>query len=177
MYDKNQILGTNRDGSMPAKPRKVHDVTEPLSHGPTIYDNDTHCLDKSIARNGAPKHLSPGGVAIHSGQHSRDRDGNLIAGQTTTNLVNAPDASGARPLDPTIPGKKLTPVSIKPGMRSRNIESGIAPAGGEPGQMHAVHAKLHGAINQAHLDQGERVLGEAVQSGSTNYHPANLRRR
>ncbi len=174
-YDKNQLLGTNRDNSMPAKPRKVHDVTEPLSHGPTIYDNDTHCGDKSIARNGAPKHLSPGGVQVHSGMTSRTRDGQLMTGRDATQVGT--DAASPNPLDATVPGKKLTPVSIKPGMRSRHIESGIAPAGGEPGEMAGAHAKAHGAINQAHLDQGQRVLGEAVQSGSTNYHPANLRRR
>jgi len=168
MKANHELLGTNKSGSTSLRgPKGAPKVTEPLNHGETIYDNDTHCRDKSIARNGAPKVLSPGGVAVNSGQHSRTRDGALITGQTMTSLANVPDASGARPLDPTVT-KRLTPVNLKPGMRSRTTESRIAPHGGAPGEMAAAHAKLHGELNAAHLAHGERVLGEAIQSGSTN---------
>src|SRR5580698_1906784 len=56
----------------------------------------------------APKPKAHGPVKAHGGMFSRTRDGMHLQGVTQTSLANAPDASGAKPLDPTIPGKRLT---------------------------------------------------------------------
>src|ERR1700687_4711914 len=69
--------------------------------------------DKSIARDGAPKRFHP--VSVHNGMTAQQQKmtgmGHPVAG--------SPDASSANPLDPTTPGKRLTPVTKSPGMRSR----------------------------------------------------------
>jgi hypothetical protein len=101
-----------------------------------------------------PKAHNP--VLPHMGQHSRTRDGNLIVGVTQTTLANAPDASGARPLDPTIPGKRIAPAPAYPGMRSRRDE--VTP--GAPGEY---HARNRGNLNH---DLGAAVLDEARRTGS-----------
>jgi hypothetical protein len=68
----------------------------------------------------APKPKAHGPAPAHGGMFSRTRDGQHIEGMTQTSLANAPDASGKSPLDPTIPGKRLSTPKITPGMRSRS---------------------------------------------------------
>jgi hypothetical protein len=103
---------------------------------------------------GKPK--AHGFVAPHGGMHSRTRDGSLVTGVTQTTLANAPDASGAAPLDPTIPGKRLTPPAAYPGMRRRVNEVEALPPG-------VAHARGRGSHDDLH-ELGVRVLDEARRS-------------
>ena len=176
MYEKNQLLGTNKSGSTPKNgPKTIHKATEPLAHTGPIYDSADHG-DTSIARKGAPKKLAD--VAVHSGQHARSRDGALVTGQTMTSLANAPDASGARPLDPTVDGCKVgkaVPPSF--GQRSRTqVGEGVMA----PGVAHAVSANVSGLLHADRHATADKIINEGVLAhGDPNHprHPANLRRR
>jgi len=101
--------------------------------------------------------VTDGASPVHGGMHSNVlHGGNLVrlVGVTHTSLLNAPDASGASPLDPTIPGKRLSPPMPSPGMRSRSRE--ISP--GDRGHVPDLVAEAH------------NVLSGAVLSGSTKLH-------
>jgi hypothetical protein len=55
---------------------------------------------------------------IHPGMSSKQVAG-ANAGGLGHPYPGAPDAASANPLDPTVPGKRLSPPAIHPGMRSR----------------------------------------------------------
>jgi hypothetical protein len=67
-----------------------------------------------LARAGAEKKFYP--VNIHGGMY-RMQNGQAIRADTASG--KAPDGSSANPLDPTVPGKRLTPPAVSPGMKSR----------------------------------------------------------
>lgn len=165
-YTKNQLQGLRADGQRPldGKVKSPHKgVKEPLAHAGPIYDADEREAG-NIARSGASKKLQD--VAIHSGQHSRSRDGTLITGQTMTSLANAPDASGASPLDPTTVKRTQTEVAAPVmGHRSRTQAHETVPmAPGEAASNSQICGKL---LHDARHDNAAAIIGEAVKSGST----------
>lgn len=168
--DKNRdLLGLTKKGATRVNgPRTVHQTTEPLAHPGKTYEPDAREAG-NVARSGSPKRLQD--VAVHSGQHARTRDGALITGQTMTSLANAPDASGARPLDPTVDGckhGKIVPPS--PGMRSRSGE--VTPM--EPGAAHNASAAVSGFSHVARHINADRIIGEGLKNAGPD-HPARLR--
>jgi hypothetical protein len=79
--------------------------------------------DTSIARNGAPKKLTP--VSLHNGFVTRSRDGGLHTGGDAASY----NANPENPLNAGPPrGKRLTPVMASPGMRSRSAFAGVSLA-------------------------------------------------
>jgi hypothetical protein len=60
--------------------------------------------------------------------NSRTRDGNLVVGITQTTLANAPDASRACLLDPTVQGKRLTTPQPVVNHRSRTSGTDLGRA-------------------------------------------------
>lgn len=73
----------------------------------------------------APKPKAHGPVKAHGGMFSRTRDGLHVQGVTQTTLANAPDASGVAPLDPTVPGKKLSPPKVGFGQRTMSVHGKV----------------------------------------------------
>lgn len=118
----------------------------------------------NIARSGGePKvHATP----VHSGMHSRNPDGSLLVGVTQTSVKNAPDASGARPNDPTVQGKRLTTPQTVVNHRSRTAgkEVGPLPVG-------AAHALGRG-VNH---DLGRVILDEAFANSGGDTRKAHGR--
>ena len=94
-------------------------------------------------------------IPVHSGMHATVRHNGeklwLVGKTHTTALNEIPDASGQAPLDPTIPGKRLSPPAPAFGMRSRCNEVRPGDRGHVPDL--AVEA--------------DKVLRGAVLSGST----------
>ena len=176
-YSKTQVQGLRADGKYPldGKVKSPHKgVKEPLAHTGPIYESEPQHAN-NIARGGAPKKLAD--VAIHSGQHSRTRDGALITGQTQTSLANAPDASGTCPLDPTETKHTQTEVAQPViGQRSRTQAGEVTPMA--PGAAHGASAAASDLLHAERHANAARMGSEAVLSGSTNlHHPAHLRRR
>jgi hypothetical protein len=62
-------------------------------------------------------------------------------------MGSGPDASAANPLDPEAPGKRLAAVAVHPGMASRSANHEVGKA------------------------IGDRMMGEAVLSGSSKLPP------
>ncbi len=89
-----------------------------------------------------PKPKNHGATPVHGGMYQRGRDGTHFQSVTHQQVVNAPDASGRAPLDPTIPGKRLTPPKVTPGMRSRTT----------PG------------FGEAHFELGAAILAQATRN-------------
>jgi hypothetical protein len=114
----------------------------------------------NIARSGAPKRVTP--VAVHSAMHARTRSGDLVVGQTLTSLANAPDASGARPLDPTVNGKAFVGKGVPPvvGHRSRTVNDTVH--GGEPGQ------NWRAGVGNLDHSLGKAILDEAFAASATD---------
>ncbi len=94
-----------------------------------------------------------GSVPVHANMRSR-------AGESmATNWRDlAPDASSPNPLDPEVPGKRLTPPQPSFGMRSRIADT----EGASPGQNHS--ANVGRGVDRM---LGRKLIAEALSSGST----------
>ncbi len=126
-------------------------------------------MAKNIARDGAPKRLHSASN-IHSGMHSRTRDGALLVGVTDHAAVESgglPGTDGAlRPMHrSTLPGKSVAAASVTPGHRHRTAD---ALGGSAPGEN---HAKASREIDTALRD---KVLDEAYAQGSLADHMARM---
>jgi hypothetical protein len=99
--------------------------------------------DQNIARRGTvAKRCSDPNIPIHPGMTRQQQDMAGVGGLGHgVSIKQVPDAGSGNPLDPTTPPKNLTPVTIKPGMRSR-----VEPTN-----------------DDAHRELGARVLAEAAQ--------------
>jgi hypothetical protein len=87
--------------------------------------------------------------------HWRDRQGNFNVGITHQQVTNAADASGARPLDPTVPGKPHT--QPRPAGTDRH-RSADALAGSVPGaNVAASRREVDHALATKILDEAYRV--------------------
>lgn len=162
MYTKDQLLGSTR-----AKGNTSigldHDgrarAAVPVHPGQTNPNDRSHehvanrrINGGNVARDGgAPKAHAP--VPAHGGMHSRTRDGQHVQGMTQTTLANAPDASGVRPLDPTVPGKVFALPQPVIGQRSRSDEVGPEPVG-------AGHRRNVGNLDHA---LGRAIIEDALQ--------------
>lgn len=167
-YDKPTVLGTNKDGSSPArgKPRRVHDVKQPIAHDHNRDYEMNRQEQQTIATRAtvAKRHT----VEVNPGMHFRDRNsGALCAGITHQQLINPPDASSPSPMDPTTE-KRLAPVPPSFGMRSR-----VGPESDVGGHAAGVGVHAINGIRNAQADHnarhavGRKILSEAVVSGST----------
>jgi hypothetical protein len=152
-------------------------VSMPISHtGRTITSDPSHAMTSghadhghptkgpysatpqarpNIARSGAAKRVAD--VPVHSGMHSKTRDGNLVVGVTHTTLTNAPDASGKSPLDPTVPGKRLATPATVISHRSRTRAKEVVNM--PPGVNHALG-------RGPNHDLGRAILEEAFAASS-----------
>lgn len=119
----------------------------------------------NIARTSSVPKRTQGVVPVNGGMHFRDRDGNLNVGITHQQVVNAPDASGARPLDPTV-SKRYPPTMVTPGMRSRITDT---PHAGSPGENHA-----RARANPPDPYIGQQILQEAHADKNTRDALAHL---
>jgi hypothetical protein len=108
-----------------------------------------HSVCGNIARDGAPKNHRD--VPIHGGMTAQQQ---AMRGMGHP-MAGAPDASSANPLDPEAPAKRLAPVAIVPGQRSRTSDCDDA---------------LHAARGRAMIDQ-------AIAASCDPTHPANVARR
>jgi hypothetical protein len=167
-YEKHELLGLNKDGSTPTRgPKTIHKVTEPIAHAHS-RDYETISGSGNIARDSTvtKRHT----VEAHSGMHRTT--GTNLGAPTTSSLLDdermdiSPVVSGGKV------GKAVPPV---PGQRSRTQANECGP--NAPGVAHTVSSAFAGALHSARHDNADQILGGAVQSGSTNLHPANLRRR
>jgi hypothetical protein len=104
----------------------------------------------AFMRSTAPKSGTAGNVPAHSGMRSRIRhEGGMadLTGMSETSLREAQ----APMMDTKAPGKRLTPPTVAPGMRSRVNEVHVGDRGHVP-NLQAL---------------GRAVLASAIQSGST----------
>ncbi|HUI12985.1 MAG TPA: hypothetical protein VL048_05890 [Xanthobacteraceae bacterium] len=141
--------GVGHDGRMNAIARPgeaIHDV----HHTPALARNQEaqQHTNATLGKPGKPKGYA---VSLHNGMTEQQRKmtgmGHPMAG--------APDAASANPLDPTVPGKRLTPVQPVPGMRSRSNDS---LGGSKPGENH-----MRGKPDvDAMRSLGAAVLAEAL---------------
>lgn len=101
-------------------------------------------------RNGAPKRTTV--AAPHSGMHHRNRDGQLVVGQTD----HAPVASGGL-MRSTVPGKAYAQPAPAGNDRHRHTD---APATASPGE------NIRNATRQVDHALGQKILDEAYAAGS-----------
>jgi hypothetical protein len=112
---------------------------------PPITSRDVEHLnsqDQNIARRGTVAKRCSDPVPIHGGMTRQQQDMAGVGGLGHgVSIKQMPDASSGNPLAPEPQTKRLTPVTIKPGMRSR-----VEPTN-----------------DDAHRELGARVLAEAAQ--------------
>lgn len=141
--------GIGPDGRMNAAARPgeaIHGV----HHTPALARNQEAQQHTTATLGKAPK-AKGYAVPLHNGMTQQQRKmtgmGHPVAG--------APDAASANPLDPTVPGKRLSPVQPVPGQRSRLTDTLHS---GAPGENHA-----RGKANAADLQSlGAAVMAEAL---------------
>lgn len=112
---------------------------------PPITSRDVEHLngqDQNIARRGTVAKRCSDPVPIHGGMTRQQQDMAGVGGLGHgVSIKQVPDAGSGNPLDPTTSPKNLSPVTIKPGMRSR-----VDPVD-----------------DAGHRELGARVLAEATQ--------------
>lgn len=133
-------IGVGHDGKSNAFARPG-EATLATHHEPNLArlgDN----AGAGLARAGAPKKLQP--VSLHNGATEQQRKmtgmGHPVAG--------APDASSANPLDPTVPGKRLTPPRASWGQGIDLL-----------------------------AEQGRHVVDQSIDRSNDSQHPAKLGRK
>jgi hypothetical protein len=127
-------------------------VDQPIHHTPALGADAFagQAVKGNLARDGAPK--AHHAVPLHGGATEQQRKmtgmGHPIHG--------APDASSANPLDPTVPGKRLSAPAASYGQRSRTAGADeITPHA--PGAAHrAKHGNVDFELGVAMLREAER---------------------
>jgi hypothetical protein len=135
--EKHRLLGKNKDMSTPARerrsgiqpnhaghvtPDKPGGVISHLSHGLGDHVRG-HTHPGNIARDGAAKRVTP--VKVHGHMETRTKGGAVALGGNHKSALDAIRGDGRVPgadvstLANEPKGKRLAPVAVKPGMRSR----------------------------------------------------------
>jgi hypothetical protein len=87
----------------------------------------------------------------------KTKDGQRVTGLSHQAIVNAPDASGRKPLDPTKPGKLHVEATPVLGHRNRKLDT---LHGGEPGEN---MARASQSDDHACHQLGMKIMDEAYQ--------------
>jgi hypothetical protein len=103
--------GVGHDGKPRGLARPGDKVLSTHHAAPVARGMEHQAADGSIARTGTTGKIQPD-TPIHSGMTPMQQQ---LRGMGHA-VGSAPDASAANPLDPTVPGKRMSPTMVHPGM-------------------------------------------------------------